>query len=167
MSKTNRRALPSQARLRELFVYDQDSGIFIRRVSIGGQPVGAMAGRANGLRYAMISVDGVLYYAHRLVWLWVHGECPDEIDHVNRNGFDNRIANLRAVSHKQNAENCVRRRPSKASGHVGVTLHQGRWRSRISHNGKLLELGRFDNLADAVAARAAAELSLFTHRPSR
>ena len=45
---------------------------------------------------AATRLDRVVYYAHRLAWVWVHGRHPcGEIDHSNRNRADNRIANLR------------------------------------------------------------------------
>lgn len=46
-------------------------------------------------------------YVHRLVYETFVGEIPDgyEIDHINRNKTDNRLENLRLVTHKQNCSN--------------------------------------------------------------
>jgi HNH endonuclease len=50
--------------------------------------------------------------AHRAAWVIVHGEWPKgEIDHINRVRSDNRLSNLRVVSH---AENCQNRSRIKA-----------------------------------------------------
>lgn len=44
--------------------------------------------------------------AHHLVWVWVHGKWPiGEIDHINGDRADNRIANLREVTVAQNRTN--------------------------------------------------------------
>lgn len=42
---------------------------------------------------------------HRVVWFLHHGYWPKEIDHINRDGRDNRIENLRDVSHHVNVMN--------------------------------------------------------------
>lgn len=43
--------------------------------------------------------------AHRLIWLLVHGVWPDNIDHINKDRSDNRLENLRSVTHKENMQN--------------------------------------------------------------
>lgn len=47
------------------------------------------------------------YGAHRIVWMSVYGDIPDDmvIDHINRSKNDNRIKNLRCVTRQQNARN--------------------------------------------------------------
>ena len=48
---------------------------------------------------------GKTHTAHRLAWFWTHGYWPTEIDHINRDRTDNRLANLRDVPHaKEHAE---------------------------------------------------------------
>lgn len=88
------------------------------------------------------------------VWLMHTGRWPDgEIDHINGVRDDNRIENLRDVTHQTNAEN--RRRPVRASetGALGVTLTKdGRYRARICSKGRLLSLGVFGSADEAHAA---------------
>ena len=48
---------------------------------------------------------GVNYYAHRLIWWLTYGDQPEVIDHINGDGWDNRIANLRNGSHGQRPKN--------------------------------------------------------------
>lgn len=90
----------------------------------------------------------------RVVWLMHTGRWPDgEIDHINGVRDDNRIENLRDVTHQTNAEN--RRRPVRASetGALGVTLTKdGRYRARICSKGRLLSLGVFGSADEAHAA---------------
>jgi hypothetical protein len=51
-------------------------------------------------------IDGKLYGAARLAWLYVHGEWPkNQIDHINRLRDDNRLVNLRDVTHTENCNN--------------------------------------------------------------
>ncbi|MCJ2709130.1 HNH endonuclease, partial [Escherichia coli] len=57
----------------------------------------------NSDGYLMIMINGKAYPAHRLAWLIVYGTMPDGfIDHINRVRTDNRISNLRLVTHSEN-----------------------------------------------------------------
>ncbi len=146
--------------LRSILDYDPETGIFTRKVRTSNSvKVGGIAGSQNGDGYLLIMLQSRLYQAHRLAWLYMHGEWPkDQIDHINRNRSDNRIANLRDVSHKQNQQNKSKQSNNK-SGYPGVSWYKrySKWRARIRHNQKLIHLGYFDDLEDAVAARKAAE----------
>ena len=147
-------------RLRSILHYDPETGIFTWKVRTSTSvKVGDIAGCLDGGGYLRIRVQSRLYQAHRLVWLHVYGEWPkDQIDHINRNKTDNRIANLRDVSHKQNGQN--RSKPSNnTSGCPGVVWYKqnSKWVAKIKHNQKLIHLGYFTDLEEAVAARKAAE----------
>jgi hypothetical protein len=99
------------------------------------------------------------YKAHRVAWALYYGEWPEgEIDHINGIRSDNRLINLRVVSHKDNMRN---QRLSKAnkSGVIGVcwASHRGKWSAQIKVNRKKLHLGLFGTIKEAAAARKAAE----------
>lgn len=145
---------PTQARLRDLFTYDPDTGIFTSRKT------GKRAGRFVSRGYWAISFDGASQRAGRMAWLYVHGELnPDlHIDHVNGDRSDDRIANLRAVTRLENNRNIGMQRNNK-SGVMGVYWHSksNRWRAYIRVNYKACSLGSFTSKDDAVAARKAAE----------
>ena len=69
---------------------------------------GDVAGHYGNRRYAQIRINGKYYLKHRLVYLYHHGDLPPEplvIDHINRDRFDNRIENLRAVNKSENQRN--------------------------------------------------------------
>jgi hypothetical protein len=88
-------------RLRERLHYDAETGVFTRRVGSGHAHAGDMAGSVHSTGYVRIGIDGGKYTAHCLAWLYVHGVWPsDQIDHINRNRSDNRIANLRQRRHR-------------------------------------------------------------------
>lgn len=71
-------------------------------------------------------------------------------DHINGNGLDNRRANLRAVTHRQNALN--RRSWARASGLKGAYRNGKRWAARIWLDGKSRHIGNY--LTPEAAARA-------------
>ena len=150
--------LLTQDKLKSLLTYNVETGWFrwIRRC--GSKRAGSLAGSLHSQGYINISIGKRLYKAHRLAWLYVYGTMPDgEIDHINWVKNDNRICNLRLVTHGQNMQNT--RRQDK-----GVTFSKGYWRARISLNKQQIFLGRFKDKADAIAARKAAELKYHTHR---
>ena len=147
-------------KLRELLHYEPETGIFTRKVGSASQvKAGDVAGSPNGRGYLQITVQSRLYRAHRLAWLYVYGSWPeDQIDHINRNRSDNRISNLREVSHKQNHQN--KSKPSNnTSGHPGVCWNKrkSKWVAQITHNQKQIYLGCFNTVEEAIAARKAAE----------
>jgi hypothetical protein len=100
------------------------------------------------------------YSAHRLAWYISHGEVPDEIDHINGDRTDNRLANLRNVTRVENCKNIAVRRKSQ-SGVPGVRwdAQNQKWDARISTK----HLGRFKDFDEAVRVRKAAEVEYGYH----
>ena len=86
--------------------------------------------------------------AHRIAWLYVHGEWPDgQIDHINNVRDDNRIINLRVVTANQNQHNQKRaQRDNKSSGLLGVTFNKANknWVANIHIKGKQKHIGCYD-----------------------
>lgn len=73
----------------------------------------------------------------------------EEIDHINGNGLDNRLINLRFVTRRQNQQNRIG--TCKSSRYPGVSWRKdiGKWRSRIRIKGKTKLLGNFSNESEA------------------
>lgn len=111
---------------------------------------------------------GTQYLAHRIIWKMVTGTDPDVIDHINGDRIDNRFINLRNVDGFINQRN--RRAPKhNESGVFGVTLCRatGKWAARIHKNRERFNLGRFDSLGEAIAARRNAEIEYWGDDPCR
>jgi len=124
-----------------------------------------MAGSVSRRGYIHISINGKFYQAHRLAWLLVHGEdAPEDIDHIDGDPTNNRIANLRAVSHAENGRN-RRTNSNNLSGvnGVGWNARFGKWQARIKVNGRSKSLGYFDDLNAAADARKSAEREFGYH----
>jgi hypothetical protein len=131
-------------RVRELLRYDPLTGELRWKVSTSNRaPVGSIAGhRVKKEHRVNIKIDGTVYKAHRVIWLWMTGDWPvDEIDHRDRNGFNNIWLNLRAATHQQNMQNKLE---------IGVHEHMpGKFRTGIMDNGKRKELGVFTSFEEA------------------
>lgn len=64
-------------RLRSLLRYDPDTGTFVWAARTSNRiKIGDVAGRPHNRGYVAIGVDGRVYLAHRLAWLWVTGNWP-------------------------------------------------------------------------------------------
>lgn len=132
-------------RLMELLDYDPDSGIFTWKVDKGRVKKGSRAGSTWKGKYWRIVVDQGHYYAHSLAFLAMTGKIPALIDHVNKDGNDNRWRNLRRANKFQSAQNkllTVR----NSSGYIGVYQcgTTGRWVAQIVDRGRTKFLGRYD-----------------------
>jgi hypothetical protein len=114
----------------------------------------------NGKSYLKVSFGTkngkVFLLAHRVAWFLFYGEWPDKIDHINGNGCDNRIKNLRSVTTTENNRN-MKLFKTNSSGVTGVYKVKDRWNAMIWCGNKQINLGVFDTKDEAVAARKGAE----------
>jgi hypothetical protein len=154
----------TQERLKQLVAYDPDGGEFTWLVTVSNRaPAGRKAGgMSNG--YIVIRLDGVLYRAHRLAWLYVHGVWPEhDIDHINGRRSDNRLVNLRPATRAENLQNLRIARAYGSSGLLGAHRWKGKWRAAIAANGIQHHLGTFETPQEAHEAylRAKAQLHPF------
>lgn len=145
-------------RLREVLDYDRETGVFTWLESRGRVRAGVTAGAVDSKGHLRIRIDGQLYGAHRLAWLYMKGHWPElEIDHRDTNKLNNRWSNLREATPTQNRCNRVAQANS-SSGVKGVWWHKatGKWRSAIRVRGAVTHLGLFTSIDEAAAAYAGA-----------
>lgn len=156
--------------LRECFTYNAETGLLIWNVrpsrhfpnnNDGGFNT-RFSHRNAGTKlrdHLAVQVAGDKHYVHRIGWALHYGQYPDgPLDHINGNGFDNRIVNLREVSHEDNTHNQKIRKNNK-SGCMGVSYRKdsGKFTARINTPSGRKNIGVYANLDDAIAARKEAE----------
>lgn len=120
----------------------------------------------NGKGHLQGAISGKFTKAHRIIWFYMTGEWPEQIDHENGNPSDNRWENLRNVNNQTNQQN-VSRRHDNSSGTTGVHWHKRDecWTATICVDGKNKWLGRFDSKDQAVASRLKAN-GTFGYHPN-
>lgn len=146
--------------VRGLLQYDPETGVFVWRVDRQANKLkGKVAGRMIG-PYWSLNLFNRNHSAHRVAWLYVHGEWPKhQIDHINGDKTDNRIANLRDVTKSLNMHNIAAPRRDSASGLRGVGWHRSsqKWRAQLSVNGRRVHLGNFSTKEEAYEAYISAK----------
>lgn len=177
--------MPTVEYLKEALRYDPDTGKFFWRSdrprhhfksdrgwnisnSVYGEKEAGLVRDHNGKDgYVIICINGIRYYAHRLAWFMYHNFDPGDlqIDHINRNRCDNRIANLRLTTCQENSFNSTSRPNKKNEAPRGVSKYlDGRYEARMTHNGEIYYLGVHDTVESAQMARRkkAEELGIAT-----
>lgn len=93
------------------------------------------------------------------------GKDPESLDHINGNRSDNRWENLREASPLENQRN-RKLNANNRSGKSGVCFvkNSQKWRAQIKVESKMIFLGDFRELGDAVEARGAGELKYLFHK---
>lgn len=156
----------TQKRLKELLDYNPNTGQFTwTNPPSFRMKSGDKAGTKMTAGYTKICVDSTEYYTHRLAWLYVFGCFPkQQIDHINHVRDDNRLSNLRLADDKTNSKNMSKPR-NNTSGCMGVgwDTYTDKWLAYIGIDGKHINLGRFDNIDDAIKVRKQAEIDYGFH----
>ena len=148
----------TQEELKKLVKYNPKTGIFTRLVDVANRKAGDPVGSVDYHGYVQTSIHGHMYKVHRLVFLYMTGEIPDQVDHINHIRTDNRWENLRSadgfINQKNKGVQC-----NNTSGTLGVWWHKQRskWAAEIKVKGKKIHLGIFKSKDDAIKARKLAE----------
>lgn len=155
----------TQKELKKELSYNKVTGVLLWAKNSRGRRLTGFAGGVADSGYLCVSINKKTYKAHVLAWVYEKGEFPKgEIDHINGNKLDNRIKNLRDVSHGENLRN-QKLNKHNTSGCSGVSFHKQakKWRAVIGVNGKAKVLGLFTNKVDAIKSRKDAEIEFGYH----
>jgi hypothetical protein len=156
----------NQEDLKSVLHYDQITGLFRWRFGSRGGLPWRQAGTLNGRKYVQVGINKKLHLAHRLAWLYTHGEWPSaEVDHVNGKTDDNRLCNLRIANRSQNSQNKRKPQSNNKSGFLGVIYwwRTKTWKAQICVNGKNTSLGYFKTPEQAHQAYLEAKRKLHSH----
>lgn len=102
----------TQSLVRRVLNYDSKSGELTWRVAIARRlRVGMIAGvlsRRSGHR--SVQIKGETTTVSRIIWLYVYGELPQvEVEHINGDGTDCRLSNLRLHKSRKNESLTINR----------------------------------------------------------
>ena len=105
-----RKPLPSQELLRERYDYDEEIGHLIHKPPRrgGDHNPGEIVGGIKNDGRRRVKLNRKCYFEYNLIWMWYYGEdIPShlEIDHIDNDRDNNRIENLRLLTHEENMNN--------------------------------------------------------------
>ena len=135
--------------LNEIFEY-KDGHLYWKKKYCHKINLGQIAG-SEKKRYWQTNIFGKRYYNHRLIYIMHYGEIKNHIDHIDGNGKNNKIENLRDVTRAQNMWNSIKPKNNN-SGTKGISFlpRLKKWRARIKFNKKEFHIGVFEKKEDAI-----------------
>jgi|GEM_PF-379607 len=138
-------------KLKQIVFYDEQNGLFYKRETTTRTKSGAPIGVVNkNSGYCMQKIEGKSYSSHRLAWFYVYGVWPSGvIDHIDGIKTNNKIANLRDVSKRENSQNRKCHRDGRVAGVTFRSDLKKPWVARIKINGATKTLGTFLTQSEA------------------
>ncbi len=128
------------ARIQKDYDYEARSGLLFNLKTqrlVRGYKGASRNGEYHYLYFnCIVSGKRYIIQMHKAVWAWHNGRFPTlQIDHINGNGFDNRIENLREVTPSENMRNMVYPwKPNARTGLPGVNEHKGYYRICVAQH---------------------------------
>jgi len=82
--------------------------------------------------YRRTRINGKLMSLHRVIFFNHYGWCPDEVDHIDGNRYNNDISNLRPATREENTQN-AKLRKDNVIGIKGISWHKAskKWRVQV------------------------------------
>ena len=154
----------NQAFLQKFFLYEPNTGKLITRLPAQNRPKGIIVGSKGSHGYLMTGIQGKNYLNHRLIWLYMTGSLPEQVDHIDHDRLNNRWENLRAVTSTINSKNTGLSKNSKTKVNgVSYMKTLNKYRAYIMINRKHIHLGVFEDINDAIEARKQADINYGFH----
>ena len=139
-----------------ILAYDPLTGVLTFKHASRRSPAGRPAGRKDNKGYLRTRIGNAEYKNHRLAWLLHNGAWPVlEIDHINGDTTDNRIANLRDVPAKINGLNRARAMRNNTVGVLGVSPASGGFVAQLKVGSTRLRSAVLPTVEQAAAVYAA------------
>lgn len=153
--------------IQRCLTYDPMTGIVYRK----GKPIGTPRKGTKGTHMTMqLNLDtsyqgcrlSYTTYTHQVAWYLYYGEWPTQfLDHIDGNGSNNALTNLRLATYTENSRNSRKRKSRATSQYKGVMCRDSRYRAFITHEGKQLSLGTYSTEEDAALAYNTKATQLF------
>lgn len=126
---------------------------------------------SNSSGYCCTTINKKIILLHNYILGLFDKDSYNCVDHIDRNKTNNKKNNLRICMENDNHKNLSKRQKT-SSDIIGVSWSQERkkWVAQICVNKKNINLGRFENIEDAIKTRLKAEKQYFkeycsTHNP--
>ena len=111
--------------------------------------------------YWRVWINGKNYRRGQIVFLAAYGKLPTPcVDHINGDGLDDRLSNLREATYLENNRNRKTQRKGKKLP-LGVSFVNGGYTARIINNKKHIWLGLYGTKEEAEAVYKTARRELF------
>jgi hypothetical protein len=148
--------LPPISELRRMFAVRSDGTLIRKLAAGGGRKAGDPVGTLMRGGYLQVRIRGKSFLAHRLIWALCNAADPGglDVDHIDRDKFNNRPSNLRLATRSQNCAN----KPTRG---VHQRKSSGKFQAYVYKDRSCIHLGMYETADAARAAHAAAKLQIF------